>query len=40
MLAYQASARGGELIVKVFSKDRVGLMGKAVIVSKGELYLQ
>ena len=40
MLAYQASARGGELIVKVFSKDRVGLIGSAVIVSKGELYLQ
>jgi PhzF family phenazine biosynthesis protein len=40
MLAYQASARGGELIAKVLSKDRVGLVGNAVIVSKGELYLQ
>mgnify|MGYP001095081902 CR=1 FL=1 len=40
MLAYQASARSGELIVKVFSKDRVGLIGNAVIVSKGELYLR
>ena len=40
MLAYQASARGGELMVKVFPKDRVGLVGTAVIVSKGELYLQ
>ena len=40
MLAYQASARGGELVVKIISKDRVGLIGNAVIVSKGELYLQ
>jgi PhzF family phenazine biosynthesis protein len=40
MLAYQASRRGGELTVKVLSHGRVELIGKAVIVSKGELYLQ
>lgn len=39
MLAYQASQRGGELTVKILSPDRVGLIGNAVIVSKGELYL-
>jgi len=40
MLAYQASSRGGKLIVRLHAKDRVDLIGKAVIVSKGELYLQ
>jgi predicted PhzF superfamily epimerase YddE/YHI9 len=40
MLAYQASQRGGELTVKVLSHDRVELIGNAVIISKGELYLQ
>ena len=39
MLAYQASSRGGKLIVRVRSKDRVDLIGRAVIFSKGELYL-
>lgn len=39
MLAYQASQRGGELTVKILSPDRVGLIGNAVIISKGELYL-
>jgi PhzF family phenazine biosynthesis protein len=39
MLAYQASARGGRLIVRLSSTDRVYLIGKAVIVLKGELYL-
>ena len=39
MFAYQASQRGGELTVKILSPDRVGLIGNAVIVSKGELYL-
>jgi PhzF family phenazine biosynthesis protein len=39
MLAYQASRRGGELTVKILSPDRVGLVGNAVIVSKGELFL-
>jgi len=40
MLAYQASQRGGELTVKILSPGRVGLIGNAVIISKGELYLQ
>jgi PhzF family phenazine biosynthesis protein len=40
MHAYQASQRGGQLTVKMLSPDRVGLIGNAVIVSKGELYLQ
>jgi PhzF family phenazine biosynthesis protein len=39
MLAYQASSRGGKLVVRVRSKGRVDLIGNAVIVSKGELYL-
>lgn len=39
MLAYQASKRGGELIVSLSSKNRVDLIGNAVIVLKGELYL-
>ncbi len=40
MLAYQASERGGELIVQILSPDRVALIGNAVIISKGELYLE
>src|SRR5262249_253327 len=36
-LAYQASARGGMVQVRVM-KDRVILGGKAVTVAKGELY--
>jgi PhzF family phenazine biosynthesis protein len=40
MLAYQASERGGQLTVIILSPDRVGLVGNAVIVSKGELFLQ
>ncbi len=39
MYAFQASERGGTLIVKILGSDRVGLVGKAVIVSKGELRL-
>ena len=39
MHAFQASDRGGELRVKILSKHRVGLVGNAVIVSKGELRL-
>jgi predicted PhzF superfamily epimerase YddE/YHI9 len=40
MLAYQASPRGGELIVRIHSPKRVGLVGNAVIVSKGKLCLR
>jgi predicted PhzF superfamily epimerase YddE/YHI9 len=39
MLAYQASARGGKLIVRLSSNDSVDLIGDAIIVLKGELYL-
>jgi PhzF family phenazine biosynthesis protein len=39
MRAFQASERGGEVTVRVLSPDRVGLIGNAVIVSKGELVL-
>jgi len=38
MLAYQASERGGRIIVQLV-KDRVNLIGEAVSVLKGELYL-
>ena len=39
MLAYQASPRGGELRVRIPSRDRVELIGNAVIVLKGCLHL-
>jgi len=40
MLAYQASSRGGTLTVRLTGNDRVELIGSAVIVLKGELYLE
>lgn len=40
MRAFQASERGGELLVKILAPNRVGLVGDAVIVSKGELRLR
>lgn len=39
MLAFQVSQRGGELKVRMSSENRVDLMGKVQIVSKGEMYL-
>ena len=39
MKAYQASQRGGEILLKVENQDRVGLTGDAVIVSKGEIFI-
>jgi PhzF family phenazine biosynthesis protein len=39
MRGFQASERGGEVAVKIISPERVGLIGNAVIVSKGELVL-
>jgi len=39
MSAYQASPRGGKLIVRLDSNNRVNLIGSAVIVLKGELYM-
>ncbi len=40
MHAFQASARGGELTVRILAPYRVGLLGDAVIISKGRLYLR
>ena len=40
MRAYQASPRGGELRVRIPSSDRVELVGNAIIVLKGCLYLR
>ncbi len=39
MKAFQASKRGGKLTVHICPDNRVDLIGSAVIVSKGELYL-
>lgn len=39
MRAYQASARGGELHVRLLGDNRVEIVGQAVVVFKGELYL-
>jgi len=39
MLAYQASARGGEIGVRLAEHGRVALTGDAVVVFKGELYV-
>ena len=39
MLAYQASDRGGNIAVRLNPPDRVDLIGNAVIVLKGELYI-
>ncbi|NIQ05922.1 MAG: PhzF family phenazine biosynthesis protein [Candidatus Korarchaeota archaeon] len=39
MYAYQASSRGGELTVRL-KDERVDIIGDAVIVMKGELYLE
>jgi PhzF family phenazine biosynthesis protein len=40
MLAYQASARGGKLTVRLNQQSRVDLIGNAVIVLKGEFRLR
>lgn len=39
MKAYQASDRGGEIILKILTGNRVELIGQAVVVLKGELYI-
>lgn len=39
MKAYQASSRGGELQLRLLEKDRVEILGHAVIISKGELLV-
>ncbi len=40
MKAYQASARGGELAVKLKPDDTIDLVGNAVVVLKGKLRLR
>jgi predicted PhzF superfamily epimerase YddE/YHI9 len=37
--AFQASRRGGELVVEMAGEGRVHLVGEAVIVMRGELLL-
>lgn len=39
MRAYQASERGGELVVRLMANERVALIGNAIIVFKGKLNL-
>jgi PhzF family phenazine biosynthesis protein len=39
MRAHQASRRGGELTLRIEKDDRIHLIGSAVIVSKGELFI-
>ncbi|CVK19011.1 PhzF family phenazine biosynthesis protein [Sporomusa sphaeroides] len=37
--AYQASDRGGEMVLRILTGNRVELIGQAVVVLKGELYI-
>lgn len=39
MRAYQASIRGGEIKLRLLKENRVELIGQAIVVLKGELYL-
>jgi PhzF family phenazine biosynthesis protein len=39
MLAFQASKRGGTLAVRISQDDRVELIGKAVIVLRGNIFI-
>lgn len=39
MKAYQSSDRGGEIVLRILTGNRVELIGQAVIVLKGELYI-
>lgn len=39
MKAYQASDRGGEIILRILAGDRVQLIGQTIVVLKGELYI-
>lgn len=39
MKAYQASDRGGEMILKILAENRVELIGQAVVVLKGEIFI-
>lgn len=37
--AYQASKRGGEMLIKLLDNGRLDMWGKAIVVSAGELYI-
>lgn len=37
--AYQASERGGEMLIKLLGNGRLEMLGKAIIVAAGELYI-
>lgn len=39
MKAYQCSDRGGEIILRILSDNKVELIGQAVVVLKGEIYI-
>lgn len=39
LVAYQASARGGKLILKLKDENRLELIGESIIVLKGDMYL-
>ncbi|MCT8978785.1 PhzF family phenazine biosynthesis protein [Clostridium sp. CX1] len=39
MKAYQASDRGGEITLRILTGNRVELIGQAIVVLKGELYI-
>lgn len=39
MKAYQASSRGGELILRLIDDERLDLIGQAIIVLKGEINI-
>lgn len=39
MKAYQASDRGGEIILRILAENRVKLIGQSIVVLKGELYI-
>lgn len=39
MKAYQASDRGGEIILRIINENKVELIGEAVVVLKGELHI-
>lgn len=40
LVAYQASDRGGKLILKLKDENRLELIGESVIVLKGDMYLE
>ncbi|MDF2678740.1 MAG: phenazine biosynthesis protein PhzF [Bacillota bacterium] len=39
MKAYQASNRSGEITLRILANNRVELIGQAIVILKGELYI-